>query len=144
VIEFWWGVAAGAMVVGVVGGPVATRISARLESRWDREADRAVAGDAGFDRLVEALAADDARFSAYQAQYWSWAGIVGGVAVAVAFVGGLAAWSLDRNDRLNAASVVAAATAIVVASIVVFWVRKLVAKRRVTRLVYRRRSRRAR
>jgi hypothetical protein len=142
VIEFWWGVAAGAVVVGILGGPVATRIAARLEATWDADGDRAVKNDGGFARLVETLAADEAQFSAYQAQYRSWAAIVGGVAVAI--VGALVAWSFDRSGHLTAASAIAAAAAVMAGSIAVFWVRKLIAKRRVTRLVYRRRSRRPR
>jgi hypothetical protein len=132
----WLGVVIGAALAAVVGGPAATRWSARAEAGWDRKGEAAVTGRPGLRRQIEALADDDALFAAYQAQYWTWAALVGGAIVAAAVVGSLLAWSLDRGGRPLVAAWVAAATAVVVGGATMFWVRKLVAKRRITRLVY--------
>ena len=135
---FWWGIVVGAAAVGLIGGPVASRLSARLEASWDRAGDAMAGADSRFARLVEQLAVDEPQFAAYQAQYWSWAAIVGGVVIGIAVAGSLLAWALSgENDGL--AALIAAGTAVVVGGIMLFWIRKLIAKRRVTRLVYRRR-----
>ncbi len=137
--DFWWGIVTGAVLAGTLGGPIASRLSARLEAWGDRTGERRAATDPGVGAMVDRLASDEALFAAYEVQYWTWAAIVGGVALACGIAGGFAAWFLHTSGRISAASFVAATTAIVVAGIAVFWVRKLVAKRRIGRLVYLRR-----
>lgn len=137
--EFWWGVVAGSAVVGLLGGPVATRLSNLLERRWDRSADRAATVNRAMATQVDRLATDPELLHAYQAQYWTWVAIVGATTFAVIAAGFLVAWSLDRSGSATAGPV-AAVTALVVGGIAMFSVRKLIAKRRITRLVYRRRS----
>jgi hypothetical protein len=132
----WVGVVIGAAIAAVVGGPLASRWSLRAEARWDRKGEVALAEHPGLQRQVEQLADDGALFTAYQGQYWTWAALVGGGIVATAVVGSLTAWALDRGGRPEPAAWVAIATALVVGGATMFWFRKLVAKRRITRLVY--------
>ncbi len=54
-------------------------------------------------------------------------------------VGFLIAWALARRDATTAAGVVAVITAVSVGGMTMFWGRKLITRRRITRLVYRRR-----
>ena len=136
--DLWWGVAIGGTAVALLGGPLASRLSARLEAGWDRSGDHAAAHDRALANQVEQLVADSDQFAAYQAQYWTWAGIVGGAAVGLSLVGFLIAWALDRGGSA-AAGPIAGATAVVVGGLVFFWLRKLMTKRRATRLVYRKR-----
>lgn len=133
-VGFLVGVAAGAMVTALLGGPTATRASARLEAAWDRGATRGPGP--GFEAMVGRLAADPALFTAYQRQYWTWAGIVGGGIIGLAVVGALAVWALTLAGWPTAGAAVAAATAVLTGAATMFWVRKLIQKRRVVRLVY--------
>ncbi len=133
-VGFLAGVVAGAIVTALLGGPAATRVSARLEARWDRSAARA--GGPGFETMVGRLAADDALFTAYQRQYWTWAALVGGGIVGVAAVGAVSAWALSLAGSPTSAAVVAAVTAVVAGAATMFWVRKLIQKRRIVRRVY--------
>jgi hypothetical protein len=131
----WLGIVIGAAITGILGGPIASRLSAHLETRGDRGAGARPDRSGQIDRL----ASDEALFTAYQRQFISWAVIVGGLGVAVAVCGFLIASALARSSD-TAAGVVAAVTAVVVGAIAMFWARKLVAKRGIVRSVYRRRS----
>lgn len=134
------GIVIGAATAAAIGGPLATRWSARAEARWDRDGDAALEARPGLRSQVERLAADEALFAAYQRQYWTWAGMVGGATLGAAVAGFLGAWGLDRSGRPGPAAMVAVATAVIVAGATMFWVRKLIAKRRISRLIYRKLS----
>ena len=133
---FLAGVVVGAAIAAVIGGPLAVRVSARLEARWDRAGQSSTSGR---DAMIGRLAADEALFSAYLRQFWTWAAVVaGGVASLVAGAAFLV-WALVLRGAEPAAGVVAALASPLAAGAAIFWVRKLIQKRRAVRQVYVRR-----
>jgi hypothetical protein len=62
--------------------------------------------------------------------------LVGGGIVGLATAGTLAAWALALSASRTAAAAVAAATALMAGAATMFWLRKLIQKRRVVRRVY--------
>jgi hypothetical protein len=135
---FLAGVLVGAAIAAVIGGPLAVRVSARLEARWDRAAESPASG---LDAMIGRLAADEALFSAYLRQFWTWAALVAGTAAAVVAGAALLVWALVLRGAEPAAGVVAALAALVAAGAAIFLVRKLIQKRRLVRQVYLRRLR---
>lgn len=133
-MDFLAGIVVGAIVAALLGGPAATRVSAWLEARWDRESART--DGRGLEAMVDRLAGDETLFAAYQRQYWTWAAVVGGGIVGIAAAGALITWTLSLSGSRTAAAAVAAATAVVAGAATMFWVRKLIKKRRVVRRVY--------